>query len=433
MLVRFLVSNHRSVRDEAELTLVASPQRDDPAGLMHCPVVPTGQVVPAALIYGANASGKSNILSAITATSDMVVRSHALGKPSGGVRRQPFKLDEKYSQLPLRCETDFVMHGVLYNYGFTATDEEFTSEWLHSYPNSRRRVLFNRSDQTFVFSRGLKGRNMSIAKLTRRNSLFLSAAAQNGHEELSKVFSFFSKILSVSEVPENSLMMKAQSAEGHRDNRLIDFLKQFDPGIMGYRMPRTEIPTSIMNEMNEVLSSLDLDLENVDAKSLEIHREVELAHRGVDEKEVFFDRTTESAGTRRLFIILQLVFRALDQGTLLLIDELDSSLHPHACEAVLNLFCSSRSNPHGAQLLATVHNTSLMNSPVLRRDQLWFVEKDRQGATRLYSLTDFKTSKRDDFELGYLQGRFGAVPFYAAPRDVEIVHQGLVSENETTE
>ena len=422
MLLRFSVSNHCSVRDEAELTFVASPLRDNPDGLMHCPVVPTERVVPAALIYGANGSGKSNILSAITAMCDLVVRSHALGDPAGGVRRQPFRLDERYGQIPSKCEAEFFMDEVLYSYGFIATDERFTSEWLHSFPNSRRRVLFHRSQQDFRFSRELKGRNTSITKLTRSNSLFLSCAALNGHELLAKVFNFFSKFLSVSEIPANSLMMKSQFDSS--DNRLIDFVRKFDTGIIGHRVIAAKDPPNIPSE---ILSTLNLDPEK-----LEVFRQVELAHRGVNENEVFFDGAHESTGTRRLFIVLQLVFRALDQGTLLLVDELDSSLHPHACEAVLNLFCSPRSNPQGAQLLATVHNTSLMSSPIVRRDQLWFVEKDRQGATRLYPLTDFKTRKGDDFELGYLQGRFGAVPFYAAPRDVEVVHQGLGDEDEGT-
>ena len=114
MLLRFVVSNHRSVRDEAELTFVASPLRDDPDGLMHCPGVPTERVVPAALIYGANGSGKSNILSAITAMGDLVVRSHALGDPAGGVSRQPFRLDERYAQIPSKYEAEFLMDEVLY-------------------------------------------------------------------------------------------------------------------------------------------------------------------------------------------------------------------------------------------------------------------------------------------------------------------------------
>ena len=413
MLLRFFVSNHCSIRDEAELTFVASRQRDNPDGLMDCPAVPTERAVPAALIYGANGSGKSNILSAITAMGDLVVRSHALGDPAGGVSRQPFRLDERYAQIPSKYEAEFLMDEVLYIYGFTATDKQFTSEWLHSFPNSRRRVLLHRSMQEFRFSRELKGRNASIAKLTRPNSLFLSAAAQNGHEILGRVFNFFSNFRSISEIPENSLMLKSQHAGNSPDNRVIDFLSQFDTGIVGYRMVGPEESTNITSE---ILPSFKLDMETV-----EVLRKVELAHRGVDGNRVFFEGDRESAGTRRLFMVLRFVFQALDYGTLLLIDELDSSLHPHACEAVLNLFCSHSSNPHDAQLLATVHNTSLMSSPIVRRDQLWFVEKDRQGATKLYSMADFKTRKGDDFELGYLQGRFGAVPFHAAPRDLEIV------------
>ncbi len=119
----------------------------------------------------------------------------------------------------------------------------------------------------------------------------------------------------------------------------------------------------------------------------------------------------ESAGTRRLLILLDFAFRELDEGVPLLVDELDASLHTHACEAVLRLFCSPRSNPKGAQLLATTHNTNLMSLSALRRDQLWFTQKDAYGATKLYPLTDIRTRKSDNLEKGYLQGRYGAVPF----------------------
>ena len=110
-------------------------------------------------------------------------------------------------------------------------------------------------------------------------------------------------------------------------------------------------------------------------------------------------------------VVLGLAFRALDEGVPLYIDELDASLHTQACEAVLRLFCSPETNPKGAQLIATTHDTNLLNSPVLRRDQLWFTDKDDTGATQLYPLTDIRTRKGDNFEKGYLQGRYGAVPF----------------------
>jgi AAA15 family ATPase/GTPase len=138
---------------------------------------------------------------------------------------------------------------------------------------------------------------------------------------------------------------------------------------------------------------------------------IQLAHKGRDGSVVFLDLDSESAGTRRLLMLLGGVFSALDQGAPLLVDELDASLHTQACEAVLRLFCSPETNPLGAQIIATTHDTNLLRSPVLRRDQIWFTEKDAEGATHLYPLTDIRTRKGDNFEKGYLQGRYGAIPF----------------------
>ena len=150
------------------------------------------------------------------------------------------------------------------------------------------------------------------------------------------------------------------------------------------------------------------DMELEDAETVTT---IELAHRGQGDREVYLELEKESAGTRRLLVLLRLAFQALDEGAPLFVDELDASLHTQACEAVLRLFCSRETNPRGAQLIATTHTTGLMRSSVLRRDQIWFTQKARDGATELYPLTDIRTRKGDNFESGYLQGRYGAVPF----------------------
>ena len=137
---------------------------------------------------------------------------------------------------------------------------------------------------------------------------------------------------------------------------------------------------------------------------------IELAHRGRKGEAVYFDLDSESAGTRQLLMVLSLAFQALDKGVPLCIDEVDASLHTYASEAILKLFCLSEINRNGAQLIATTHDTNLMKSSVLRRDQLWFTEKTSEGATELYPLTDIRTRKGDNIELGYLQGRYGALP-----------------------
>ncbi len=423
MIVRFSVANHLSIRDENTLSFVASSSRDDPTSLLPCPVVASKYLLPAALIYGANGSGKSNIVSALYEMRQMVLDSHSRGPLYSGVFRHPFVLEDRYCQNISKYEIDFVMGGVLNSYGFTATDDEFKSEWLYSFPNVRRRVLFERTAGRFVFGRELKGQNTSIAKLTRPDSLFLSAAAQNGHETLSRTFEFFAKILIIS-------TLTAQ-LKHDLDPRVINFLRNIDTGITGFRRRRVgELPEERSSMPTFSASRQALALSRIMSKDQD---RLELAHQCIDGQNKFLDIDEESMGTRRMVVLLDAAFQALDGGRTLFVDEFDASLHSHACEAVLRLFCSPDSNPNGAQILATVHNTSLINSPFLRRDQVWFVEKDQHGASNLYPLTDYRTRKGDDFELGYLQGRYGAVPLNTIQQGVEVEAEDSGRHDEDTE
>ena len=415
MLLRFGVSNHLSIREPQELSFAASSLKDRKEGLIDCAAV-NGSIVPAIVIYGANASGKSNLVAAMQTMLSMVLWSHAKGKPDGGVPRLPFKLDPDSSRTPSRFDIDFVIDRVRHHYGFEASDTAFVSEWLYVFPRSHRRTLFERVDNEFSFGRSLRGPNKIIASLTRPNSLFLSAAAQNDHEQLSKVYEYFGSMQGFREIVVPGAMASAQLAEQEVDGRVIDFvidfLEKVGTGIIGYRRRETELSEKEQvfgREMMALISKLvDTSLGSETVKSKRVS--IEFAHRGRDGKKVYLELERESAGTRRLLIVLALAFRALNQGVPLFIDELDASLHTLACEEVLRLFCSRKNNPDGAQLVATTHDTNLMNSPVLRRDQLWFIQKDAEGATELYPLTDIRTRTGDNFEKGYLQGRYGAVP-----------------------
>ena len=406
MLLRLSVSNFLSIRDPQELSFVAASLKDRDEGLIDCAAV-HGSLVPAIVIYGANASGKSNLVAAMQAMLGTILKSHTQWKPDGGVRRHPFRFDPSFAQNPSSFDIDFVIDGVRYHYGFEASDTEFMSEWLYAFPRSHRRTLFERVGNQFSFGRSLKGRNQIIASLTRPNSLFLSAAAQNGHEQLSRVYRYLGSINGFGKIAVSGAMVSAQLAEQAVDDRVIDFLKKVGTGIIGYQRKETEF-----SALAELLAGQRQTMTLGEMARMDRKREnIEFAHRGRDGEKVFLELDRESDGTRRLLIVLDLAFRALDQGVPLLIDELDTSLHTHACEAVLRLFCSRENNPKGAQLVATTHDTNLMISDVLRRDQLWFIRKDPEGASQLYPLTDIRTRKGDNIEKGYLQGRYGAVPF----------------------
>lgn len=401
MLLRFAVSNHLSIRDRQELSMVASSLSDAEDGLIDCSSSPSGHVLPAIVLYGANASGKSNIVDALRIMREMVLRSHRAGEPAAGVaNRQPYRLDATSAASPSQFEVDFVLNGVRHHYGFQAADDAFVGEWLLDYPSGRRRLLFERDGGEFRFGRALKGRNRFLADLTRKNSLFLSAAAQHGHESLTAVFSYFLKVNGI----QGQTVSGAASdvlATDKLDQRVLDFLADAETGVVNYRPVVEELAQSDRDLM-EKLAALGV------RTPPERRTRIELAHRGL-EQDVYFELERESAGTRRLLLILRRLYESLDSGIPLVVDELDLSLHTEASLALLRIFCSPNTNPNGAQLIATVHDTNLLVAPMLRRDQVWFTEKEN-GATRTYPLTDIRTRKGDNLERGYLQHRFGATP-----------------------
>ena len=405
MLLRFSVSNHLSFKEPQELSFVASSLKDREDGLIACPPAATGYVLPAVLIYGPNASGKSNLLDALRFMQREVVHSQVERKPGDGVARQAFQLDPDTVAAPTRCEIDFVIGGIRHHYGFEASDDEFLSEWLYDFPHARARMLFERNRGSFRFGRAMRGQNRAISELTRPNSLFLSAAAQSGHKRLGEIFGYFRSFRAFPLSDILGDMIPTTLNIETLDDRIIDFLISINTGVTGYRRHEIEV-----SEETQKIARAIADETGSNMLPSSRHPVIELAHEGQGGDPVYLDFGRESAGTRRLLLALFLAFRAIDEGRPFIFDELDASLHTQAAEAVLRLFCSPETNPRGAQLVATTHDTNLLKSPLLRRGQVWFTEKVRYGATQLYPLTDIRTRKGDDIERAYLQGRYGAVP-----------------------
>ena len=413
MLLRIAVENHLSIRERQELSFAASSLKDRSDGLISCDAVDRKAVVPAIVMYGANASGKTNFVSAVSTMKRLVLLSQTRGEPGGGVPRQEFLLDPNYSEKPSCFEVDFVLDSIRYHYGFEATDDAFVSEWLYEIPQAHRRKLFERNEQEISFGRRLKGQNHIITRLTRTNSLFLSAAAQNGHEFLSRIYKYFRDIAISGSIYVPGIEASSQVRGKELDGRIIQFLKAINTGVIGYRRKETELSEetqAIHQELKAVLERISAGTIRIPSELDDKFVEIELAHRGKGEQVVYFDLDAESAGTRRLLIILDQAFNALDNGHPIFVDELDTSLHTCVSEAILRLFSSPRVNRNGAQLIATTHDTNLLKSDILRRDQLWFAEKSVEGATEVYPLTDIRTRRGDNVELGYRQGRYGAVP-----------------------
>jgi AAA15 family ATPase/GTPase len=415
MLLRFACSNYLSIRDSQELTLTASNLRDDPQYLIAGDgLSPT--VVPLTGIYGANASGKTNVLLALKHLVDGVLQSHTERRPGAGTRAQPFRLDESFGKKPSQFDINFTLSGVRYHYGFTENKREILEEWLYAYPRGKRQVWFyrNSSKPNIDFGDFLRGRNRTIEALTRANSLFISTAAQNNHEQLLPIFSFFrDKVIFRLDTRTDFSEFVSKLMTDRQDirNYIVRFLRFADTGITDIDLKTEKMPEEFQKLMSGFAAVANEHFP-VTGTKIEFPTErqrIVLGHTSVKGKPVYFDLFQESRGTREMLNLLGPVFEAILDGKVLVIDELDSSLHPHLAMELFALFGSADTNPKGAQLLFATHDINLISA--LRRDSIWFTEKDREGATHLYPLTDIKTRNTDNIERGYLQGRFGGIPF----------------------
>jgi hypothetical protein len=419
MLIRFRVENFRSIREEQDFSMVASAISERPETL-----VTTGagvDLVRAAAVYGPNASGKSALFHALSFMREAVLESQRTWLPNGGVPRTPFALDRTSATKPSLFAVDVLLGGVRYEYGFTANSVRVLEEWLYAYPRGRKQEWFTRDsnrDVMFAFSRSLPGENRAISALTRPNSLFLSAAAQNNHELLMPVYRWFADNLWI--VDDNTRSFFENYAvercrDEHGRESLLALLASADLGI-------TDIEFAESGFAPEGLGLLDLFGSASAADPFRVFAQtprVRLWHSGGDAgHSVALPFEQESRGTRTLFGLLGILVWGLESGSTVAVDELDQSLHSILARQIVAQFVSPDGNPGNAQLLFNTHDTNLLSEDLLRRDQVWFTEKTSDGATRLFPLTDFRTRKLENLERGYLQGRYGAVPSLSDPVDL---------------
>ena len=425
MLLRMSVENHCSIHRTQELSLIAAPLKGSKSGLISTAGLPNEQILPAAVIYGPNASGKSNFISALAFMIEAVRFSQNRWGVDEGIPNNPFLLDGDDAELASRYEIDFVSDGVRYTYGFKSDALEFTDEWLFSFPEGRQRLLFERKKGNFFkFGAALTGKKSAIKDLVRSNSLFLSAAIQNNLQSLMPVFKFFKDIMLRNSVSSPPQAIYSEFKDSEFDERVMKFLSSIGTGIDGYQQLENDRPEETLDQLSrmfEVLIGKRKNKEKMMKEFLEDNakeHKVEFSHLSLSGKSVFFDVSKESTGTRRLIPLLVSAFKAIDNGLVLVVDEFDASLHTQICDLILALFNNADINKSGAQLIATTHDTNLLCSQHLRRDQIWLVEKDKFGASELYSLAEVKIRDTDNFEKGYLQGRYGALPFSGSTEQV---------------
>lgn len=395
MLLSFRAANVLSIREEQSLSLVATELNDGSARSTNIkeggkPV----SAIPVLGIFGPNASGKSNVLTALTMMQTAVLKSVDWFTEPSPVRRIPFRLDPDCADEPSFFEADIEITGTRYTYGFELDDERVRGEWLHAYPRGRRQVWFERDDDGEISfpGEGLRGEKLDLARRTRRDSLFLTVAATWNHPQLFPIFEWFrdNLWLITPEWPDRGQRQRYTKQEVIRDpafrDRMARLLAVADLGITGIEVvPGTE-------------------------------DEIRFRHRAAD-NEISLDFDSESLGTRSWFAMIGALLRAFERGPVVLVDELDASLHPTLCAEAIRMFEDEDANTRGAQMVFTTHDVTLLRTltggeRILDRDSVWLTEKNRAGATEMYPLTGFRPSPRKDDNLfrRYLLGAYGGKP-----------------------
>ena len=416
MLIEFSVQNFLSFRDLACLSLVkgSGSELENTNVISHTtPSAPS--VLRSAAIYGPNAAGKSNLIKALQVMRKIVLKSASETQAGEPLSITPFLLDEESTTQPCEFEIHFISEGVRYQYGFAATRERITEEWLLAYPKGRPQRWIDRQydveNRTYVWRTldKLVGKKQLWQESTRPNALFLSTAIQLNNQQLQPVFKWFSKILRVVEFgrwhPGYSTQLCKQEAAR---KKIVDFLTVADIDIddieleekkFHISMLSDELPDSIIGELAEELKEESF----VDVKT------VHLLDSG---KKVVFGLPDESDGTQKIFALSGPWLDTLEHGYLLVIDELHDNLHPVIVEFLITLFHNPKTNPRNAQLVFTTHDTSILDQDIFRRDQIWFCEKNQSRSTVLFPLTDFRPRKKvENLERRYLSGRYGALPY----------------------
>lgn len=420
MLLEFTVKNFLSIKDEVTLSMVASKDSslEDNTIKYENNKKNGKRALRSAVIYGANASGKSNILKAIKFMSWFINTSHEM-QQGRRIPRLPFKLDRACINEPSDFQIIFMYKDVKYLYGFSVNELEVVEEYLYHYPNGRQSIIFERENvDEYKFTKDVERQTEIKDKFHSKNKLFLSTESLWEYENAKIPFEWLSKKLQVFIEHDNLEIYTAGAiAENEVMRELVKkYIRVADLGIedINVEIKKKEEILSL-----EVFNTLPDDKKNDIIKTIGDRNflDIKIIHSEINENgesfNVEFDLNEESEGTQKFFGILGPWIEALINGKTLIVDELDIRLHTLLVKALVQMFLNPEINKNNAQLIFSTHDTNLLDQDIFRRDQVWFAEKKKDKSTDLYSLYDFGgVRKNNSIEKGYLQGKYGAIPFF---------------------
>lgn len=413
MLIEFSVANFKSIKDEVRLSLVAGPGKEFRETHVVTPRLNEGvrsiPLLRSAAVYGANAAGKTNLLRALWTMRDIVALS---SRDLGGLPVTPFRFDPDCEARPTTFEAMCFAEGVRYQYGFSATRDAVAREWLYAWPRGRVQLWFEREragngGDRFKFGDRLSGDKEVWRRATRPDALFLSTAVSLNSSQLRPVFDWFTGNLHVAGVGGWVNTFSLEYCRDGRKDDLLEFLRSADLAISGLRVVEREFsPEALPDDMPPAVQE-DIGKKLAGAKVVNLR----LRHDAKDGRPVELDLDEESDGTQKIFALSGPWLDTLENGHVIVFDELHDNLHPSLVRFLVERFHDPGVNAKGAQLVFSTHDTSILSQDVFRRDQIWFCERNARQETGLFPLTDFRPRKGiENLERSYLGGRYGAVP-----------------------
>lgn len=423
MLLQFSIKNYRTFKDKATLSLIASNYDKDTRE--HQNIVNNEifglRLLKSAVVYGANASGKSKLLDAFAFMKYFVINSSKESQKGETIEIEPFRLSTETENEPSEFEIIFLHKNNLYRYGFEATKESIVSEWLYHKPKTKEVELFYREGSAFnIHERSFtKGNTVVKEGLVRDNALLISVAAQFNEKTAIDVLDWFKRLKTLSGLNESGYQGFTMGVTEDPDHKfkILELLKAADMGILDIELQKLDInslPKGMPKELKEkIIREVREEKQEYVSDVLTKHKKYNAELQAAGNINFSLD-DDESSGTRKFFALTGPILDVIENGYTLVVDELDSKLHPNLVCKIVSLFNSTEFNKKNAQLIFNTHDTNLLSSGLFRRDQIWFTNKNKYGVAKLYSLADFKSDevrKTDPFEDNYIRGKYGAVPF----------------------
>lgn len=432
MLIEFTAGNYRSIKEPVTLSMVASNLKSKDSSIDEKNTFEVDnklRLLTSTSIFGANASGKSNLIDAILFMQSLVLFSSSESRSGEQIGVVPFRLNQEFQAKPSFFEMVFLVNKTIHRYGFEVNNNEVLSEWCYYSPKGREAMIFSRQANDIKIGRSMKA-SSSLRSLTRPNALFLSVATQFNNKMAKDIYEWFSSLIVlkglgpvVKERTENLLLN-----DEYFHNPMKKLIISSDLGISEIVAEKVILPEPTKlhfpDDMPEEVKDYFSKMIKENPESIA----VQTVHTTVDKNGktdyVKFDLDDESDGTQRLFYMSGPVVDSLRNSRVLIVDEMDLRLHTLLTKEIINLFNSKETNPNHAQLVFTSHDTNLLDKEYFRRDQIWLIEKDVFGASHLYSLAELNIRNDASFESDYLHGKYGGLP------NLSSLAEGMAREKE---